>query len=479
MWTSYTSLHPEEIAMGMMDRAVEWGARHLARRVPRSGSNPWLEGRFAPVRQERTETELRVSGRLPVELEGLYARIGPNPMEVRNPGAYHWFVGDGMVHGVRLRDGKAQWYRNRWVGTDSVQQRLGRPTLPGTRRGVIDVVNTNVIGHAGRLWALVESGPTPIELDHELNSLRRGLFDSAISAAFSAHPHRDPETGALHAVCYDALAPMRVQHIAVDSNAQVSRVENIPVKHGPMIHDCAITRSSVVILDLPVTFSVAEMLRGYPLPYRWNPRHAARVGLLPKNGRADDVRWFDVDPCFVFHPCNAFDLPDGGAVLDVVVHPRIFHESHVGPEVGDISFERWTLDAATRRVQRRVLGQGRQEFPRCDERRTGREYRYAYVAGFDPMGGAQPLVRYDVQKGAVARHGFGPQRTPGEFVFVPRNEAAAEDDGWLIGLVHAVGGETTELVVLDAKDFEGEPVATVHLPAPVPMGFHGNWIAGG
>lgn len=465
--------------MGVMDRAMEWGARHLARRVPKSASNPWLEGRFAPVREERTETDLEVKGRLPVELEGLYARIGPNPMNVANAGAYHWFIGDGMVHGVRLRGGKAQWYRNRWVGTDAVQSRLGRPPLPG-RRGVIDVVNTNVIGHAGRIWALVESGPLPIELDGELNSVRRGLFDGTVSTAFSAHPHRDPQTGTLHAICYDALAPTRVQHVTVDAQANVTRVESIPVKHGPMIHDCAITRSSVVILDLPVTFSLGEMMRGYPFPYRWNPRHAARVGLLPKTGHANDVRWFDVDPCFVFHPCNAFDLPDGGAVVDVVVHPRIFHDSHVGPEAGEITFERWTLDAATRRVQRRVLGSGRQEFPRFDERRTGSEYRYAYVAGFDPQGdGAQPLIRYDLGSDGVARHAFGPDRTPGEFVFVPRGPAAAENEGWLIGLVHALGGEQTDLVVLDAQDFEGEPVATVHLPAPVPMGFHGNWIAGG
>lgn len=464
--------------MGVMDRAVEWGARQLAKRVPMSSSNPWLEGRFAPVQQERTQSDLKVTGRLPVELDGLYARIGPNSMKVSNPGAYHWFVGDGMVHGVRLRDGKALWYRNRWVGTDAVQARLGRPSLPGTRRGLVDVVNTNVIGHAGRIWALVESGPLPIELDPELTSLRRGLFDGAVSTAFSAHPHRDPETGALHAICYDALAPLRVRHVEIDAGGGVSRVESIPVKHGPMIHDCAITRTQVVILDLPITFSVAEMLRGYPLPYRWNPRHAARVGLLPKAGRADQVRWFEVDPCYVFHPCNAFDLPDGGAVVDVVVHPRTFDDSHLGPDVGDIRFERWTLDVATMRVQRRVLGDGRQEFPRCDERRTGREYRYAYVAGFDPFGGAQPLLRYDLQTGDIARHGFGPDRVPGEFVFVPRSPTADENDGWLMGLVHGVDGEVTELVVLDAKDFDGEPVATVHLPAPVPMGFHGNWIPG-
>ena len=463
--------------MALIQNLMAWGTRQLSQRVPRTTDNPWLQGRFAPVAAERTLDRLRVTGTIPAELQGLYARIGPNPLKVDNPGTYHWFTGDGMVHGVRLQDGKALWYRNRWVGTDAVQDHFGRPRLKGPRRPPIDVVNTNVIGHGGRLWAMVEAGPVPIELDGEFNSLRRSLFDSSISAAFSAHAHRDPQTGSLHAVCYDALKPFRVQHIAVDRHCAVTRVENIPVRHGPMIHDCAITRSSVVILDMPVTFSFSEMVKGYPFPYRWNPKHAARVGLLPKEGKADEIRWFDVDPCYVFHPCNAFDTANGGAVIDVVVHERTFEQSHVGPDNQRISFERWTLDPATRRVSRQVLSDAKQEFPRHDERLTGSEYRYAYVAGFDVASNdGQALYRHDLRSGTTIQHRFGAGTTPGEFVFVPRADDSGETEGWLIGFAHATDGSTTDLVILNAGDFEGEPQAIVHLDLPVPMGFHGNWI---
>ncbi len=461
---------------GLMERTLAWGSRKLMERVPHSSSNTFLEGRYAPVPGERTETALRVTGVIPAELKGMYARIGPNPFEVRNPGAYHWFIGDGMVHGLRLEDGAASWYRNRWVGTDNANRRLGRPTLLGPRHPLLDVVNTNVIGHGGRLWGLVEAGPPPAELDGELDTLRRGLFDGAQSSGYTAHPHRDPVTGELHAICYDPLKPFRVQHVVVDAACKVTRIENVPVRQGPMIHDCALTATSVVILDLPVRFSVAEMLRGYPFPYRWNARSPARVGLLPRKGKASDTRWFEVEPCFVFHTCNARDLDDGGAVMDVVVHARLFDRGHGGPEISHITFERWTLDAASRRVHRKVISEANQEFPRYDERLSGKPNRYAYTAGFDHVDAPQPLYRHDLHTERTLAHHYGPHHVTGEAVFVPRKPNGAEDDGWLMSYVYDLREQRSDLVILNADDFEGEPQAVVHLPVPVPMGFHGNWI---
>jgi carotenoid cleavage dioxygenase len=464
---------------GLMERTLAWTSRRLVQRVPQSAGNRFLEGRYAPVREERSEHALPVTGSIPAELRGIYARIGPNPFEVSNPGAYHWFLGDGMVHGLRLEDGAARWYRNRWVGSDNANLRLGRPRTPGPCHSFLDVVNTNIIGHGGRLWALVEAGPLPAELDGDLNTVRRGLFDGAQRTAFSAHPHLDPATGELHAICYDALRPFRVQHIVVDRHCQVTRVESVPVRHGPMIHDCALTASNVVILDLPVTFSLSEMLRGYPFPYRWNPRHTARVGLLPRKGRAANIRWFEVDPCFVFHTCNAWDLEDGGAVMDVVVHARMFDGGHHGPEVSPITFERWTLEARSGRVQRQVIHAGSQEFPRCDERLNGQPYRYAYTAGFDHADTPQPLYRHDLHSGRTIAHHYGPHHVTGEAVFVPRRDASAEDDGWLMSYVYDLREKRSALVILNARDFDGPPQAVVHLPVPVPMGFHGNWIPDG
>jgi len=461
-----------------IERAVNWVARTAQKRVPYSATNRYLEGPYAPVRTEVTETALPVSGTLPPELNGLYARIGPNPMEVANPANHHWFLGDGMVHGVRLREGKAVWYRNRWIGTDAVQQRLGLPVTPGPRRGVNDTVNTNIIGHAGRLWALVEAGTLPVELDGAFNTLGHGLFAAPPTRGFAAHPHLDPQSGELHAVCYDVMIQNRVDYVVIGADGTLVREVGIPVRHGPMIHDCAVTRSHVVILDLPVTFSMGGLLLGRTFPFVWNDRHPARVGLLPRAGNADDVRWFDVEPCFAFHAANAYEHDDGRTVLDVVVYPRMFDRSRQGPEVSSSTFERWILDPASTRVKRSVVSDFRQEFPRCDERLTGQTYRYAYTVGIDvAKPGPQPLYRHDMATGGVIRHDYGPHHMPAEAVFVPRHPEAAEDDGWLIAFVYDLHDDSSTLVVLDAGNLDGEPAATIRLPARVPLGFHGNWIA--
>lgn len=452
--------------------------RRDASAQPAVTGNPFLDGFAAPVGSETTETNLRITGELPRELNGLYARIGPNPVTVKNAKKYHWFLGDGMVHGIRLRDGKALWYRNRWIGSDPVNKALGRPRIEGPRRGVSGTVNTNVYGHAGRIWASTEAGVLPVELDGELNSLRYGLFDSPRSLAYTAHPHLDPHTGDLHAICYDAMSPKRVQYLRIDARGQLDRVVDIPVQHGPMIHDCAVTQSKVLVLDLPVTFTLMGLLTGRAFPYKWNPKHAARIGVLPRDGGAEQIRWFNVDPCFIFHTCNAFDLPDGSVVMDAVVHARMFDRSRQGPELdGQISFERWTLPAGGDTVQRQRFNELKQEFPRLDERLVTRPYRYAYSVGFGTgMDTAQPLYRLDLQTGQTVAHSFGPHHLPGEAVFVPRDAASAEDDGWLITLVYDAVARSSSLVVLNAQDLGGEPQAVVHLNERVPAGFHGNWI---
>ncbi|MFP5072363.1 carotenoid oxygenase family protein [Pseudonocardia nantongensis] len=70
-----------------------------------------------------------MTGSLPPELIGRYLRNGPNPLPGHDPG--HWFAGAGMLHGIRLRDGRAEWYRNRWVGTRLLE---GSPTSGRTAR---------------------------------------------------------------------------------------------------------------------------------------------------------------------------------------------------------------------------------------------------------------------------------------------------------------------------------------------------------
>jgi len=463
------------VAMGVTALATFNRARM---RAP-EGPHPFLTGLHAPMTEELTIEDLAVTGSIPPALDGRYLRIGPNPIAA-DPRTYQWFLGDGMVHGLRLERGRARWYRNRWVRSTQVTAALDEPRTPGPRHGDFDTVNTNVIGFAGKTWALVEAGSTPVLLDDALGTLAYDDFGGTLTGSFSAHPHLDPLTGELHAIAYNPREPTTIHHVVVGADGRVRREEPVRVSHGPMIHDCAITARFAVILDLPVTFSMSALISGSTFPFRWNPSHPARVGLLPRGGAGSEVIWCDVDPCYVFHVANAYDAEDGGVILDAVAYDSMFAGNMEGPDAPRGAFERWTIDPAAQRVSRDAIDRHPQDFPRIDERRTGQPYRYAYTTMLpetaDPAFLSGPgLYKHDLQTGVRSVHSFGPQRHPGEFVFVAAHAGAAEDEGWLIGLVNQID-ETTELAIIDARDFEGAPVARVHIPHRIPPGFHGNWL---
>jgi carotenoid cleavage dioxygenase len=451
-------------------------------RLKADAPNPYLTGIHLPMDSELTLDNLQVTGSIPADLNGRYIRIGPNPINA-NPASHHWFVGDGMVHGVKLKAGKAEWYRNRWIKSSKVTEALGLPQAPGPRHGNTDTVNTNVLGHAGDTWALVEAGGYPVRITEDLETIAHDPFGGTLKGSFTAHPHLDPTTGEMHAICYEGTDMTTIRHVVVDASGKVRREEPITVQDGPSIHDCMITQNFVIILDLPVTFSMKTLLGGHPFPYAWNPNHKARVGLLSKEGKNADVIWCDVAPCYVFHPCNAYETADGKVILDVCAHDTMFAESKIGPDSARTPFERWTIDPVARSVVRKVIDAESQEFPRPNETLMGLPYRYAYAMalpdGFDAASPNQSkLYKHDLEAGTRQVHDFGPGHIPGEFVFVPKAGAMAEDDGWLMGYVVNMDDQTSDLVIIDAANFEAKPQAVVHIPHRIPPGFHGNWVAG-
>src|SRR5208283_2285951 len=225
--------------------------------------NPYLDGFLAPVGAEVTATDLEVTGHLPEHLDGRYLRNGPNPAEQVDPATYHWFSGDGMVHGVALREGKARWYRNRWVRSLSVCATLGEPA-PGRlnpRAGMLSLgANTNVLTHAGRTLALVEGGIANYELTDELDTIGTCDFDGTLAGGYTAHPHRDPRTGELHAVSYSFARGRTVQYSVIDTHGRARRTVDIEVTGSPAMHDFSLTDKYVVLYDLPVTFDPVQVL---------------------------------------------------------------------------------------------------------------------------------------------------------------------------------------------------------------------------
>jgi carotenoid cleavage dioxygenase len=436
--------------------------------------NPYLSGVHAPMRSELTIEELSVTGTIPPELDGRYLRMGPNPMKP-DPAKYHWFSGDGMIHGIRIENGRALWYRNRWIRSAAVSRALDEPRVDGPRNA-FDTVNTNVVGFAGKTLGLVEAGSTPVEIGDHLETERYTDFGGTLHGSFTAHPHVDPLTGEMHGICYDVSRRHGIRYVVVMPNGKVRREVRIPIWHAPMVHDSAFTQRFAVILDLPVTFSLWAGMTGHPFPYRWRSSRAARVGLLPREGGAEDVIWCPIDPCYVFHAINSYDSPDGRVILDVIVHDRMFSRIKAGPDSQSCALERWILDPETRKVERIMLDAAPQEFPRPDERRLGLPYRFAYTMAMSGWFLGTGLYKHDLEIGTRKTHDFGPRCHPCEFMFVPAHAEAGEDEGWLLGFVIDTDAHATDLVILNARDFEGAPQASVRIPHIVPPGFHGNWL---
>lgn len=441
-------------------------------------ANRYLVDNFAPVREEVTATDLQVIGELPADLCGRYLRNGPNPLEGAELATHHWFMGDGMVHGVRLRDGRAEWYRNRYVGSTAVSASRGVPDIPGPNWNASGGgPNTNVGGFAGTTWAMVEAGGCPVELTYDLETVARNDFFGTLPNGFTAHPKVDPLTGEMHAVCYAWPHLMdHVQYVVVAPDGRVRKVVDVPVPGMVMVHDMSLTGRYAVVYDMTVTVDFDLAFAGR-FPFRWNPDYGARLGLLPREGEAADIVWIDVPLSYVFHPMNAFDDADGNVVIDVCVYDRMFDQDLLGP-FGDClpRLERWTLSPTRRTCSVAVIDDQPVEFPRHRGSLTGQPYRFGYGTSPTPDRPWSTL-KYDLTTGARQVFDHGPGRSAGEPVFVARPDASAEDDGWLVTYVHDVPGGTAELVVLDAQDFGRGEVARVVLPQRVPFGFHGNWVS--
>ena len=439
-------------------------------------TNPYLTGNYAPVTEETTAVDLEVSGALPDALEGLLLRDGPNPYGPVDGPNHHWFRGDGMVHGLRIAGGRAAWYRNRWVRTPDLAARgpFTAPPPSPINATIGGSGAVNVLAHAGRILACGEVG-LPYELTPELDTVGQCDFGGTIGTNITAHPKVDPVTGELLAFGYD-FGPVHLRYHRIGADGRTVQTEVIDTPGPTMMHDFGVTATRVVFMDLPVVLDLT--LLGKSMPLRWDPSYGARLGVMPRDGGNADVRWIEIPPCYVFHPLNAHDDGDR-IVMDVVRHETMFATSAIGPREATLpTLDRWVIDPVAGTVTETRLDDRPQEFPRIDERLTGRAHRYGYaveLAGGDAFDTAG-IVKQDVVSGTSQVHDVGTGRLASEAVFVPASPDAAEDEGWLLAPVYDRATDRSDVVVIDAQDVTAPPVATVHLPVRIPFGFHGSWV---
>ncbi|WP_414565948.1 MULTISPECIES: carotenoid oxygenase family protein [unclassified Anabaena] len=450
--------------------------------------NPYLNGNFAPVREEITTNTLKVIGELPPDLSGIFVRNGPNP-QWSPIGQYHWFDGDGMLHGVRISNGQAT-YSNRYVRTQGwkIEQAAGKavwsgllepPQMDNPHGGYKNTANTALVWHAGQMLALNEGGaPHAIKLP-DLKTKGEYTYNGKLVSAFTAHPKVDPNNGEMMFFGY-SFTPPYLQYSVVSAAGELLQTVPIDLPIGVMMHDFAITENYTIFMDLPLTFSLERVKRGEPMMMFERDR-PSRFGIVPRYGDNSNIRWFESSPCYIFHTLNAYE--DGNEVVLIACRMKstnvLNDDSSADPDADIPRLYCWRFHLSTGKVREEMLDDVPAEFPRVNENYVGQLMRYGYASKLakSSLPLFDGLIKYDLSNGKSQTHEFGHGCYGGEAVFAPRLNATSEDDGWLVTFVHDENTTTSELVVINAQDVTAAPVARVLIPQRVPYGFHGSWVS--
>ncbi len=450
--------------------------------------NPFLQGNFAPIRMECDAPDLIVKGEIPKDLTGVLYRIGPDP-QFAPVGSHHWFGGDGMVHMFRVENGRVA-YRNRYVRTQKykLEREAGRalvnyfdpmnsdPSVPVF--GLDGLANTNIVWHGGKLLAL-EEGHLPFELDcATLESVGPWSFDGGYEGPMTAHPKFDPETGEMLFFGYMAAGPFSddMTYQVVDKLGNLTRSERFKAPFPSMVHDFITTDKDVIFPIFPITGSLERAMKG-DNPFLWEPDKGSHIGVLSRDADIDQLRWFDMDPAYVFHPMNAWR--DGDVIRAHVMQFRTM-SMDFSDGVGDgARLAEWEIDLGSNsgEVKWKYLDDLQGEFPRIDDRRAGLAYRHGYYAASQVGGlGFDTLVHQDFKSGVRTDYRLPKGDNTSEPVFVPRFASSEEGDGYIVSVIYRAAENRSDLAFFDASSLDAGPIAFAQLSTRVPHGFHGNWL---
>jgi carotenoid cleavage dioxygenase-like enzyme len=456
-------------------------------------SHPYLSGRFAPVHDEVETKDLTVEGAIPTDIAGAFIRNGANP-QLTPLGSYTYpMEGDAMLHGVWLEGGRAR-YRNRFVRTKgfAAEAKAGHPLYGGLMTPTFVDPSLlgegpdpgwpfrldpfiNIIRHEEGYLALGEGVP-PYEVTANLETV--GLFDfgGALSAGMTAHPKRDPVTGDLVSFCYAVEEPFLTWAvIGADGSVIQAPTPVEGVDTSFMVHDFAITEHYAVFVLGPTTLDIEAMMSGGQV-LKWTPESGTRIALVDRTG-SSSTRWFATEAFWVWHLANAFENGD-----DVVVDFPQWSAPGLGLQ-GDTDvtgrFVRLALQLSSGKATVTEVEGTPSEFPRIDDRRLGRSYRYAVVAARSPeakltAGEHDVLLRHDLASGRSER--IATEVAIGEVVFAPRDGSTEELDGYYVTFGTSLVDGRSGLYIWDAGELQATPRARILLPHRVPNGLHGNWF---
>ncbi|KAG5222992.1 carotenoid 9,10(9',10')-cleavage dioxygenase [Salix suchowensis] len=490
-----------------------------------SQSHHYLSGNFAPVLDETAPVkDLPVKGHLPKCMNGEFVRVGPNPKFAPVAG-YHWFDGDGMIHGLHIIDGKAAYVR-RFVRTSRLKQEeffggakfmkigdlkglfgllmvsmqiLRQKTKVLDKSYGIGTGNTNLIYHNGKLLALQEADkPYVVKVmeDGDLHTLGLLDYDKRLKHSFTAHPKVDPFTGEMFTFgC--SHEPPYVTYRVISKDGVMHDPVPITISDPIMMHDFAITENYAVFMDLPLYFQPKEMVKDKKFIFAFDETKKARFGVLPRYAKDDLlIKWFELPNCFVFHNANAWEEEDEIVLitcrlqnpdLDMVNGAVKEKLENFTNELYEMRFNMKNSVASQKKLSEPAV-----DFPRVNESYTGRKQRYVYGTLLDSIAKVTGIVKFDLHsepepgKGKIEVGGnvkgifdLGPGRFGSEAVFVPSKPGTTseEDDGYLIFFAHDENTGKSSVNVIDAKTMSADPVAVVELPRRVPYGFHAFFVS--
>ncbi|KAK3689088.1 carotenoid oxygenase [Podospora appendiculata] len=479
-------------------------------------ARPQFSGFMKPTGMEGDIGTLEVYGTIPVDIDGTFYRVMPDPQFPPFIDNDPWFNGDGSISAFTLKDGRAS-FKQRYVRTEKfTRERAAKRALLGKYRNkytdavefkVRTTANTNVVHFNGTLLALKEDAP-PYALDPDtLETIGLQTFDGQLpSLTFTAHPKFDPATGEMVCFGYEAKGDGTPDICYYRIGADGKFLETVwlvsPVV--AMIHDFAVTDNWVVFPLIPQVCDLDRLKQGGE-HWQWSPETPFVVGVLPRVGATPaDVKWFRYPNCFPSHSCNAFEDAAGNIVFDLgLCDKNLFFwwpdaaGNAPAPETLHTKLTRFTIDpratdlelTAAANVQ--VLQHGNTEFYRLDDRFATQRYRHAFFDLMDPalgtdfraigpqLGGGYPLYNslghLDIATGETEVYFPGKTHMVQEPVFIPRRGSTVEGDGYLLALVNNYASMSSELHLVDTKDFT-KAVAVIMLPLRLRHGLHGNWV---
>ncbi|MEL6938173.1 MAG: carotenoid oxygenase family protein [Cyanobacteria bacterium J06598_1] len=447
-----------------------------------------------------------VDGEIPTALAGTIFRNGPGLTDVNGYRLKHPFDGDGMINSIAFKDGKA-FYRNKFVKTAGyvAEQKSGKPEYRGVfgtqKPGgwmanafdikLKNIANTHVVYWGGKLLALWEAAE-PHRLDpNTLETQGLEYLDGLLSEgdAFAAHPKFDPDCeGTPRMVNFGVKTGLSstISLYEFTPDGQLASQYKQSVPGFAFLHDFAITPNYCVFVQNPVSFNPLPFVMGFKGAaecIQFNPKKPTKIVLIPRDGKGE-VRFFDTDPCFVFHHANAFEQ-DGQLILDSVCYDS-FPTLDDAEDYSTVDFDhvpasqlwRFTVDLATEKVDVQQLIERPCEFPTLNANNVGRDYQYLYMGathGTVKNAPLQALIKRDLKTGEEQFWSAAPRGFGGEPLFVARAGASAEDDGWVLLWIYNAAGDRTELTIFNAQNITAGPVATLKLKHHIPYGLHGSF----